>query len=343
MFNRKPWSCLIVGLLSLALVATGCDNFPPSRATDTPPPTDTPLSVVAEPTSTPTLPPSPSPTSTATPVVVVSISTPQPTAMAEPTDTPEPELESTATPAPLPRPTATPVPQPTQVLTNGTFEEGFGEDGVAIGWNKFSNGSAGFGWDDDLWDPVVWEGEHSQLLFIIDPNHNDRYIGIYQTVAVVPDQPYELTLRGLVRANTPDDEYGHRLYWGVDYEGGTDWQALKNWEELPWDQQPVTAEALAFDEYTTIITPTGQSLTLFIRGHSKWPRQSQANFNLDGLSLVGVPGNETEIEAEPDTETTMPVTGRAKINWMPIVGIAVLLFILFREGRRGVKRWREGE
>lgn len=339
MFNTKLCARFIVGVVTLALAVSSCANFPPSRATETPLPTDTPLPPF-EPTSLPTPTLSP-PTDTPTPVVVVSISTPSPTAESEPTDTPVPEPTPTSTPTPLP-PTPlppTPTPQPTELLTNGNFEGGFGEDGVAIGWSKFSNGNAGFGWEDDKWDPVVWEGEHSQLFFIIAPSHNDRYVGIYRTVDVVPDQPYELTLRGLVRANTPDEEYGHRLYWDVDYDGGTDWQAVENWVELPWDQQSVMAEAFTFNEYTTIITPTGQSLTLFIRGHSKWPRQSEANFNLDGLSLKGIPG--TEVNAEDDAEATMPVTGRSEINWVPIVALIVLLLILFREAWRGMNWWRE--
>ena len=89
-------------------------------------------------------------------------------------------------------------------------------------------------------------------------------------------------------------------------------------------EHPLVAEEFTFDSYTTVITPTGQSLTLFIRGHSKWQRVSEANFNLDNLSLRGVPG------------AAMPVTGRDEINWVPIVALIVLLLILFREAWRGV-------
>ncbi len=205
-------------------------------------------------------------------------------------------------------------------------------DGVAIGWSKFSNGDAGFVWYDDRWSLVVLDGEHSQLISIVNPNYNDRYIGIYQTVDVVPGQAYELTLRGLVRANTPEQQYGHRLYWGADYNGGTDWQAVGNWIELPWDQQPLVTDAFTINEYTTVITPTGQSFTLFIRGHSKWPRQSEANFNLDKLSFRGVPGTGA------GTGTTMPVTGKREINWVPIVALIALLLIFFREVWRGMAR-----
>ncbi len=329
MFDRKLCACFIVGVLTLALTISSCASFPPKRATEPPPPTDTPLSFIIESTSTPTLPPPP----IDTPTLVVVTTTPTPTTdEAEPTDTPEPPPTSTLKPSP---PTPTPLPQPTELLTNGNFEEGFAENGVAIGWGAFSNGQAGFGWQDDTWSLVVWEGKHSQLLFIVSPGYNDRYIGIYQTVKIVPAETYTLTLHGLVRANTPPEDYGHRLYWGVDYNGGTDWQAVENWTELAWDQQPEVADAFTFNNYTTIITSTSQSLTLFLRGHSKWARYGQADFNLDGLSLKGVPG--TEVGPGP----AMPVTGRREIDWVPVAALTVLLFILLREGWRGVNRWRD--
>jgi hypothetical protein len=333
MLNRKSLARLTFGLLILTLAATGCSNFPPRRATETPQPTDTPLAPAAQPTSTPT--PVSEPTDTQTPVVIVAL-TPSPTLETpEAPETQEPEGESdpTATPQAQATPTSappppTPTPQPTELLTNGNFEEGFGADGVADGWSRFSNDKAGFGWEPDQWDAVVLEGEHSQLMFIQSPSLNDRYVGIYQTVDVAANQAYELTLNGLVRANTPSEDYGHRLYWAVDYDGGTDWQAVENWEELPWNQQPLVADDLTFNNYTTVITATGQSLTLFIRGHSKWPRNSDADFNLDNLSLRGVPG--------AGAEATMPVTGGREFNWMPIVALIVLLLIFFREAWRGM-------
>jgi hypothetical protein len=333
MFDKKLRARFIVGVLTLALIVSGCASFPPKRATEAPPlPTDTPLPTIAEqPTNTPTLPPLP--VDTPTLVVVVSPTTPEPTVEPTPTDTSEPLPTSTPNSS-SPAATPTPIPRPTELLINGNFEKGFAEDGVGIGWGGFSNGQAGFGWHDDTWSPVVWEGEHSQLLYIMDPSQNDRYIGIYQTVNVVSAETYTLTLHGLVRANTPPEDYGHRLYWGVDYNGGADWQTVENWVELMWDQQPEVADAFTFNDYTTVITSTGQSLTLFLRGHTKWTRYGQADFNLDGLSLKGIPG--TEAGASPG----MPVTGRGEIEWVPIAALIVLLLILFREGWRGVDRWR---
>jgi len=335
MLTREFRARFLFGVLILVLAAASCANFPPKQATEPPPPpTDTPLPV-AEATSTSTpLPPPPTDTPTpvmavaaVTPTVTPSPSTEEETTTVAPTDTPQPTA-APATPSPPPPPT--PTPQPTELLVNGNFEAEFGPDGVATGWQKFSNGDAGFVWYDDRWAQVVLEGEHSQLISIVNPNYNDRYIGIYQTVDVVSGQSYELMLNGLVRANTPPEDYGHRLYWGVDYNGGGDWQAVENWTELSWDQQPLVAKTFTANTYTTIITPTGESLTLFIRGHSKWPRQSEANFNLDKLSLRGVPRTESSPGA------TMPVTGKGESNWVPIVALIVLLLILFREGWRSL-------
>ncbi|OQY25157.1 MAG: hypothetical protein B6I34_02680 [Anaerolineaceae bacterium 4572_32.1] len=329
--SNKKLQARVILVLFLALAAVSCANFPPQRATEPPPPTDTPLAPTAVPTDTST-PLPPPPTATLTPVMVAAL-TPTPTpetveAASESKSEPTATSPLTSTPPPPPPPTATSAP--TELLINGNFEEGFGTDGLATGWSKFSNGDAGFGWYDDTWPPVVLEGEHSQLISIVNPNYNDRYIGIYQTVDVIPDQTYELTLNGLVRANTPDEQYGHRLYWAVDYAGGTDWQAVDNWVELSWDQQPLVTDEFTADNYTTIITSTGKSLTLFIRGHSKWPRQSEANFNLDNLSLRGVPGG------QEGAQETMPITGKTEINWVPIVALIALLLILFREAWRGV-------
>ncbi|UCC65361.1 MAG: hypothetical protein JSV36_10090, partial [Anaerolineae bacterium] len=111
--------------------------------------------------------------------------------------------------------------------------------------------------------------------------------------------------------------------------------AVEKWEELPWDQQPRVAKSFTFNDYSTVITPTGRSLTLFVRGHSKWPRHSEANFNLDGLSLKGVPGE------APGGPQTMPVTGQTEARWVPIVALILLILILFREGWQGVNRRHE--
>ncbi len=329
MFDKKTGLRLIVCVLTLLLVASGCANFPPRRATEPPLPTDTPLSPVVEPTSTPTAPLTPTEKAT----LVVGGATLEPTITATVTGTSQ--APSTATPTqssstPMPTSTAKPSSKPIELLINGNFEEGFAEDGVGLGWSAFSNGNAHFGWLDDTWSPVVWQGEHSQLLYIADPSQNDRYIGIYQTVQVMPNQVYTLTLRGLVRANTPAEDYGHRLHWGMDYDGGSDWQVVDNWFELPWDQQPEVADAFNFGYYTTVITSTSPTLTLFLRGHTKWVRYGQADFNLDGLSLVGLPPG-----------PLIPETGGQEFYWVPIVALIILLFILLRESQRGARRWRE--
>ena len=81
------------------------------------------------------------------------------------------------------------------VLRNGSFEGGFysapGCGMVGQGWTCFTNGGlANYGFYDDEWEPVVADGEHSQLIEIntkglVAPDA-DRYAGIYQTVKVEP-------------------------------------------------------------------------------------------------------------------------------------------------------------
>ena len=50
------------------------------------------------------------------------------------------------------------------VIKNGGFEEEF-PNGVATHWGSFQNGGlADSNFHDDDWAPVVYEGEHSQLI-----------------------------------------------------------------------------------------------------------------------------------------------------------------------------------
>jgi hypothetical protein len=120
-----------------------------------------------------------------------------------------------------------PVAPGANLIANGGFEDGF-QNGVGQGWASFANGSGQVGWYDDTWAPVVYQGAHSQLLSMKDVQATDRFVGIYQTVAVVPNTDYILTLHGLVRsdpASIAESNWGYRMQFGVDFRGGTDWQA----------------------------------------------------------------------------------------------------------------------
>ncbi len=186
---------------------------------------------------------------------------------------------------------------PVELLRNGNFEEGFvaqpGCGMVGAFWNCFHNGgTANYGFHDDQWDPVVYDGDHSQLIAIDtkqiggDP---DRYAGIYQTVDVVPGETYRFSIRGMIRADDKDsDPWRYRVQVGFDYTGGSDWTAVKDWIELPWDTYyPRTAPG-GFSEYETLVTATGSKLTVFIRVWKKWGDwYREVDVNLDAISLFG--------------------------------------------------------
>jgi hypothetical protein len=182
------------------------------------------------------------------------------------------------------------------LIVNGGFEGGFQpEYGIGYGWGGFSNGNAVVGWRFDSWAPVVADGKYSQSIEIKDALSSDRYAGIYQTLSVVPGQQYKLSLKGLIRSDEGDiklSNYGYRLQYTVDYEGGTAWELVDvdAWVELPWDEQPLAdpeAQSYQFKTYETTITAQGDKLTLFIRGWKKWINNGAALFNLDEISFVG--------------------------------------------------------
>jgi hypothetical protein len=209
----------------------------------------------------------------------------------------------------------------TERLANGDFEEGFrftpaGE--VGNGWQWFHNGGeATYGFYDETWAPVVYEGQHSQLLeinsYYLNESDSDRYSGIYQTVAVVPGESYELSLHGMIRAleEDPDrEDYGYRVEYGVDYEGGSEWTAIDNWVEIPWDTIHPRLTPGSMDSYSTTITATGTRLTLFIRAWKKWGTvDRELNVNLDGISLKGALPPDTEAPTASLTAPVFPVVG----------------------------------
>ncbi len=181
------------------------------------------------------------------------------------------------------------------LVVNGNFEQGFQEKfGVGYGWGGFSNGNAAVGWSADTWEQVVPKGQHAQLIEIKNAAERDRYAGIYQTIPVVPGQPYKLSLKGLIRSEEGDiklSDYGYRLQVGVDYEGGTAWELVpeQNWQEVPWDEQPLSGTNGAFrvDAFETTVTAKTDKLTLFIRAWKKWLNNGSGLYNLDEISLVG--------------------------------------------------------
>jgi LysM repeat protein len=184
-----------------------------------------------------------------------------------------------------------------ELLKNGSFEQGFtavpGCGMVGIYWGCFQNGgNAEYGFFDDQWGPVVFDGRHSQLIEINtkrvggDP---DRYAGIYQTVDVIPGATYRFTIRGMIRADDQEgDPWRYRVQVAFDHSGGSNWTAVSDWIELPWDTYyPRTAPG-GFSEYTTTVTARGSRLTVFVRVWKKWGDwYREVDVNVDAISLIG--------------------------------------------------------
>ncbi len=253
--------------------------------------------------------------------------------------------------ATVPSPTLTPTPIPaTNLITNGGFEDGFVEGvGVAVDWGNFASGDVFAGWYDDTWSKVVYEGKHAQLLELRAATQPNRYVGIYQTVSVVPNADYALTLHGLVRSDEGSVEasnYGYRMQYGIDYTGGTNWESTNiQWIELPWDEQPredLTGQNVYhIDTYTATIKTETDKLTLFIRGLKKWSDENEGNYDVDGVSLVGPyhPGVQPTTTPVPG----MPETGNAfgfLENSMLVVSSAALLVVLVGGAVWGLSRRR---
>lgn len=251
---------------------------------------------------------------------------------------------STITPTTAP-PTHTPTPHPAaNVIFNGSFEEGFVEgQGMGVGWGRFQNGNVMAGWYDDTWFKVVYDGEHAQLLELRDAGDSNRYVGIFQTVSVVTNAEYELTLHGLVRSDEGSPEasnYGYRMQYGIDFNGGTNWESEDiQWVELMWDDQPredlMGDNEYRMEAYSTRIKAQTDKLTLFIRGWKKWPDFKEGNFDIDGVSLVGPQGpSGTQPQPGGDHPTATPVPGMPETgfvfleNPVLVVASAALLVVL---------------
>jgi len=230
-------------------------------------------------------------TSTPTKVIKEKISTPAKT----PT-----KPKSTATSAPAKKPTNTSTPEATDtsetqivnVVENGGFEWGFGEDGVAAPWERFSNGGAKYIFMPEPWALAIRNGDQAQRITIYEAHLPDRYAGIYQRFAVEAGQTYRLTLYGQIRSGAGDiavSQHGYKMQYAVDWQGGADWQAIPEdeWVELPWDEQLLDGADVEFLEYSTKLVPPNNRMTLFIRAWNKWSDPVEAQYTLDTLSLVG--------------------------------------------------------
>ncbi len=184
-----------------------------------------------------------------------------------------------------------------EVIKNGNFEGGFTTVGGcgAVGnyWHCFTNGGrAAFGFYDDQWASTVWDGNNSQLIEINtkqDSSEPDRTAGIYQMAGVSKGATYDFSIRGMIRTDDQDpDPWRYRVLVGFDYNGGTNWQAVTNWQELPWDTYYPRTSPGAFSSYSGKVTATSGKITVFVRVLMKWGTPyREVDFNIDGISLFG--------------------------------------------------------
>lgn len=207
---------------------------------------------------------------------------------------------------------------PVNVIVNGGFEDGFVQgQGVGVGWGRFESGTAMAGWYDDTWTKVVFEGKHAQLMELKNATQQDtNFVGILQTVNVVPGASYVLTLHGLIRSDEGSPAVSHggyKMQYGIDFTGGIDWKSSNiEWVELPWNDQPrqdpTGQNVYEMDSATATVTATTGKLTLFIRGQKKWPDGLEGNYDIDGVSLVGA---QQSVTPTLTPRPTVPVTTTA--------------------------------
>jgi hypothetical protein len=303
-----------------------------------PTPGPTPVATTAPAaTATPTgfIPVTQPPTPTGTQVVVLT-GTPATT-----TGTPGATTTAPVTRTPgtvMPTGTLTQTIEIRNVLRNGNFEEGFQANEVGKQWNSFNNGSAAFSFHIDDWELVVVEGEHTQLIEIKNAQQPDRYLGIYQTANVIPGEVYTFSIRGLVRTNTGDVEqtsYGYRLQVGFDLNGGQDWEEVRNWVELPWDEQLRVQDSFRFDTYRQTLTARSDELTVFVRAWKKWADAGEGDYDVDDIQLVG-PARVTP------SGPGIPVTGGAlETIWDNVrIWATIVLLLLLIGGAIWRLRWQ---
>lgn len=184
------------------------------------------------------------------------------------------------------------------VLRNGNFEHGFysapGCGIVGNEWHCFTNGgAANYGYYDDRWQPVVADGEHSQLIEIntegLGAADADRYAGIYQTVQVVPWGNYTLNLKGMIRTTVLDgDPWRYRVEVGWTHGGHADWTKVTNWMDVSWDTYYERTSPGSFSDFSKLFEAEASYVTIYIRIWKKWGvTGEEIDLNLDAISLTG--------------------------------------------------------
>jgi hypothetical protein len=240
--------------------------------------------------------------------------------------------------------------EPVDVIRNGGFElrdpeiEPLAENNVALEWLPYSNGRAHFGWYDDQWREVVHSGDHAQLMEIKEVyGQSDRTMGIYQTVTVVPNSEYDLTMYVMMRSESQPNfrtNNDFEMSWGIDFSGGGNYDNVDEWVEMPLTEQfrlgstgpDDDDETLFYEMITgTVRTQDRDTLTLFIRGLKRWPSDTEILFDVDDVTLIGprpVPASAPAPVAaapapQPASGNNLPASGGTLPTTMP-VSIVVL-------------------
>jgi LPXTG-motif cell wall-anchored protein len=239
------------------------------------------------------------------------------------------------------------------LVFNGSFEEGFDEQGVAQGWTAFTTSAenAVYAWGDDTDDQHVSHGEHAQRMRIMGPGEIDQVMGLYQTVEVVPGEVYTLSLHGLIRASTyrkNNNLFAFRLQYAVVDGDAVDWRSIgyDDWTDPGWNDVALDARWPEINAYTVPITAQSDKVTLYIRGWSKWALfQSEASFYVDGVFLKGPdPSGEAiaapavsaqAVEAPAVGQIELPTTGGDMTGLIAIVGAVLILGMALWEMRKG--------
>ena len=185
-------------------------------------------------------------------------------------------------------------PAPVQVcsgpnlVANGGFENGFAANGVGLFWSGFTNGGqANYGFYNEMWPPVVSEGNHSQLLEInskgLGATDPDRIIGILQRAALQPGVTYEISFDSAMReapVASDEDPYRTMVEWGYSTTGTTNpSQMLFRGSGCRWDTIfPRTDPGdNPMQNYSTrFVAPASGYTTIAIWGLKKWATLSPA-------------------------------------------------------------------
>jgi hypothetical protein len=215
--------------------------------------------------------------------------------------------------SPILLPDREPAYQLTNVIRNGDFEQNPRTD-VATYWEPFDNGQAHYGWYLEQWPEAVHSGRSAQLMEIYEVYGYapGRIMGIYQTVDVVPNSIYTLTIHALMRSDAPEPDRNkgdYAMRWGVDYGGRDKYYRVENWVTMPLTEQlrlgsagpRGEAQHLFYERITgQIFTGDSNRITLFITGEKVTFTGTEVNFNIDDVSLIGpypVPPTPTPTQA----------------------------------------------